>query len=125
MKLDHDFARVLMLEIESSEEPTGLDEAPAEQLAKANGLNRAQLAYTVDKLQEAGFINGKTHWSGDEPYIVLPGNLTYQGHEYLDTVRSPKIWKESKSVAAKVGTVSLDLMGQIAGSLLSKALGLN
>ena len=125
MKLDHDFARLLLLKIESSDSSYGLEEPEGLELAESLGFTREQLAYTIDKLSEAGFITGKTKWRWGEPYFIMPGNLTYSGHEYLDTVRSPKIWRDSKTLATKVGSVSLDIMGQIAASLISKTLGLN
>jgi len=50
-------------------------------------------------------------------YIYL-GDLTWSGHEFLDSVRDPKIWKETKETAAKVGSFSIDILTEIAKGLI-------
>jgi DNA-binding PadR family transcriptional regulator len=123
VKFDHDLARRALLTIEASTEPIGL-EAPAQyDLAKVEHVSNEQLAYVLLKLNEAGFITGKPIFDGaDKFYTFFPVQLTYEGHEYLDKVRSPKVWRETKSIAAKVGSVSLSLMAQIASTVITNTL---
>lgn len=125
MRLDHDFVRLLMLDIEASDDPMGPSDNELVKLAEKNGKTRDELAYTVDKLFEGGFVKNKTFSVSGMTYIIGPGNLTFQGHEYLDTIRDPKIWKDTKTAASKVASVSLGMMGQIAVAVLTKTLGLN
>jgi len=45
--------------------------------------------------------------------------MTYKGHQFLDSVRSPKVWRETKSVAEKVGVFSLNFLSQTASQIIT------
>ena len=52
-------------------------------------------------------------------------SLTWEGHEYLDAVRSPKVWKEVKKRLSQVGgTAAIATIKALAGSVTSQFLGL-
>jgi hypothetical protein len=36
--------------------------------------------------------------------------LTFQGHEFLDTVRDPEIWRRTKEGASKIGGAGVELL---------------
>jgi hypothetical protein len=36
--------------------------------------------------------------------------LTFQGHEFLDTIREPEVWRRTKEAAGKVGGAGLELL---------------
>jgi hypothetical protein len=40
--------------------------------------------------------------------------ITWMGHEFIDSIRDPEIWRKTKEGAAKVGSWSLKLMGEMA-----------
>jgi hypothetical protein len=54
--------------------------------------------------------------------------LTNDGHDFLAAVRDDDVWSKTKSEAKKVGGVTLDMLTEIAKSLLkaklSEAFGL-
>ncbi|MGY0523152.1 DUF2513 domain-containing protein [Pseudomonas aeruginosa] len=52
-------------------------------------------------------------------------SLTFDGHKYLDNIRDPKIWKESKKISSKLASVSIDIMSEIAAKVITKTLGLD
>ena len=82
------------------------------------------IVYTCDKLQEAGFIN-VTRWpvlDDGLPFINV-NSITYNGHQLLDNIRSPKIWKETKSKLKSIGSVSVEIIAQVAASLIANKLG--
>lgn len=124
MELNHDKVRLLMLAMDKYQDIHGMGETAASAFGEKNGLSRDQLAYMVDRLNEGGLISGKVTWGSDRPMSIDPRNLTFKGHEYLDNIRDPEIWKQTKSIAAKAGSVSLDLMSSIAAKVITKALGL-
>ncbi|QFR23727.1 DUF2513 domain-containing protein [Schleiferilactobacillus harbinensis] len=124
MELNHDKVRLLMLAMEKSQDVHGMDEAAASAFGEKNGLSRDQLAYMVACLNEGGLISGKVTWGNNQPMWIYPGNLTFKGQEYLDNIRDPEIWKQTKSIASKAGSVSLDLMSSIAAKVITKTLGL-
>lgn len=125
MELNHDLVRSLMLAIEKTDDPTGMGPQGAAKFMQDTNTSRDVLAYHIARLHEAGFINGRVIWASDEPAVLIPGNLTYNGHEYLDTIRAPEVWRKSKTIAQKVGSVSLSMMAQIATGVLTKMLGLS
>lgn len=48
--------------------------------------------------------------------------MTYQGHEFLDTVRSPKVWRACKEILGKVGTITIEGMIEIGSKVASSLL---
>ena len=77
-------------------------------------------------LFDAHYIQGKFS-SGTGGYHNLSvRRLTNEGHDYLDSVRDPKIWKATKVNLAKVGgATTLALVQDVASSVATKLLGLN
>jgi hypothetical protein len=46
--------------------------------------------------------------------------LTWSGHEFLDNVRDPEIWRRTKEGADKVGGFSLEVLGASAKGFIKK-----
>lgn len=57
---------------------------------------------------------------GSSPYIRTIVDLTPKGHDFLANIRDSKIWGGIKSVAAKVGSQSLDAVVQISSNVISE-----
>lgn len=48
--------------------------------------------------------------------------LTWAGHDYLDGIRDPAIWRHTKRAAGKLGSWSLETVGAIArAAILARA----
>lgn len=62
-------------------------------------------------LKSAGFL--------DEPNkgVLL---VTWEGHEFIEKVRDPEVWGKTKDGAAKIGSWSIKLLGEIASGLLKQ-----
>ena len=54
-------------------------------------------------LIQAKFVDGKVLSSLDEDVDVLVNDLTWQGHELLDTIRSKPVWDKIKSTSIDKG----------------------
>ena len=81
--------------------------------------SKDDIIYTSDKLLEAGFINAsRTGTIGSRYPVIIVKSLTYQGHRFLDNVRSPEIWSETKRKLKTLGSVSLDIISQVASSII-------
>ena len=124
MKLDHDVVRNLLLKIESEADETGLSTNAQKQLAIDLEISESLLGYTINRVNEANLITGKALFASNSFYSFSPIQLTFKGHEYLDNIRAPKVWKQSKSVAEKIGSVSLNVMSNIASDIILKTLNL-
>lgn len=104
MKLDKDLVREILLAIEAHDQP------PLGWMTlKLDGHDPELVSYHVMLLHEAGFILGEK-LGGLNHFKWEPKRLTYQGHEFLDTVRDGEVWELTKNGAEKVGSASLSLM---------------
>ena len=125
MKLNPDCVRDLLLTLEellqfddNMEYPTIFSEA-VEGSPQMKGYSKQDIAYTTLKLIEAGYINAAPI-PGDNCYNgALYSSITYPGHEFLDTVRPPDVWTETKSKAKKIGSFALNILAQIASSVIA------
>ena len=80
--------------------------------------------YTIDSLLDGGYIIGKRQRTMDG-YIYMIKSISFSGHQFLDTVRSPEIWRQTKSLTSKFEGVTIEILSQVATNLISKQLGLN
>ena len=85
---------------------------------------RQDIVYNLALLEEAGFIHAAIRRfgsSGPHPRDVVPFALTWQGHEYLDTIRDPEVWRKTKQAAAAGGGFSLKVLASVATALATEA----
>jgi hypothetical protein len=47
-------------------------------------------------------------------------SLTWEGHDFLDSVRDPKIWAKTKSGALAAGGFTVDLLKELAKGFIKK-----
>jgi hypothetical protein len=117
MKRDWDLIREVLTEVEALDEHTR-DRAwykikrrePSDSDPKAeHGL----------MLWKAGFIDGIDGSSIGGPALGLP-ELTWQGHELLETIRSKPIWDRIKKMAQDKGIeLTFDAVKQLAAKALA------
>lgn len=114
MKRDMDLIREILLEIESKHDGSG--RGVDIQIA---GKSRDEVVEHLFMLAEVGFIEGRnaSHLQG-RGFLVQ--RMTWWGHEFLDGVRDPTIWAEAKQGAKKVGSFSLEVIGDIAKGIIKK-----
>ncbi len=122
MVLDSDCVRDVLLAVENCSFGERITLNFLEE--KLPDYSEEQLWYTCIKLNEGGYLDVLTV---DMLRMPLPGikqinGLTYQGHEFLDTVRENKIWAKTKDLAKRSGVFSLKLLGEIAQSVASAAI---
>jgi hypothetical protein len=108
-----DLVRTLLLKVE--EEPidagcgVGLEwHGP---FFEIEGWDRDTAIKHFELLVDAGFIKAPDTQGMTE--FVIRG-LTWEGHEFIDTIRSPEVWKKTKAGMKAVGGIGLDLMVQLA-----------
>lgn len=72
-------------------------------------------------------LGGTEDWRETVEYIVLLHSagflesaqrstyrISWAGHEFLESVRDPEIWRKTKDGARKVGSGSIKLLGELA-----------
>lgn len=121
MRLNSDCVRDVLLAIEKYQSPNTSIElsylAKTPELAK---YSKDDLKFTLQALENAKFVELSFDYSG-ETYIE---QITWKGYEFLDSIRSPKIWRKIKKTVNSVGTVSLPVLINLASKAAEKFLGM-
>jgi len=121
MRFDKELVREVLLWLEADERDP--QEYKDIQLL---GWSQEQIAYTVMILAEGGLIVAED-LSNHDGWDWKARRLTYDGYEYLGTVRDSEVWKTTKSVAEKAGAYSLKLLKEAGKAVINqklKAIGL-
>lgn len=115
MKRDMDVIRQILLAAEAHPEAY-IYSFPTD--VKASGQ---MLQEHLRMLRDAGFLDYEKTLAGAR----FGWRLTWNGHEFIDEIRDPEIWRKTKEGADKVGSWSIKLLGEIAsGFVRAKAVEL-
>lgn len=101
MKRDMDMVRNVLLFMEQSDDHAFIFQEIAEGV---EGEPDAIIAHVV-MLRSAGFLEESQRG------VV---RITWAGHEFLDTIRDPEIWRKTKTGAEKLGSWSVKLLAELA-----------
>lgn len=121
MKLNHDCTRECLLFLEQELELNqSIDSTDV-----INSLNYTEdiTSYALQKLREVNYIVGGVNISydfyGNGILELTPiKDITWEGHEYLDTVRDNRVWKKTKDITSSLKSVSLSMMKTVATQVL-------
>ncbi len=122
MKLNIDCIRQVLLAIENA----GYDEyLTLDKLCETiSDFSRDDIEYSCLKLDEAGYINAtfvnpmrKLH-----PELKSVNDLTFAGHEFLNSIHEPTNWEKTKTAAKKIGSFSLSTISAIANGLITASI---
>ncbi|MCJ0597768.1 DUF2513 domain-containing protein [Enterococcus cecorum] len=127
MHLKHDCVRDILIFIEDlpfNHQAMNDEIFSSERLSK---YSKDEIIYAIERIgnDDAQLINGYVMYASNEPYIVCVKSLTFDGHQYLNNIRDPKVWSETKKATSKIASVSLDIMSSVASNVIIKMLGLN
>lgn len=97
MKRDWDVIREVLIEVE------GLDSDRRNSFSynESGGQDASKVAHAL-LLWKAGFLEGMDAGSMGGAALLSP-DLTWQGHDLLDTLRSKPVWDRIKSTAKEKG----------------------
>jgi Hypothetical protein (DUF2513) len=114
MKRDMDLIRELLLKLEALPIPSiGFRMIqPDEAEVQVEGYTVEQIDYHLSLLEQANLISaGGLDVLGMK---IGPGtafrSLSWAGHDFLDSVRSPDVWEKTRKVAAAAGGLTIDLL---------------
>jgi len=124
MKRDLDLMRDLLLKVEKA--TIGDVARNPWQVFSSSGTPSEVVIYHVRlplerKLLHSQSINleGRSQ-DGTPTAKFLPDALTDEGHEFLETIRDPKVWQKTKEGARKIGSFGIDLIKDLAKGYLKK-----
>lgn len=115
MKRDMDLIREILLKMEADQ---GLDSIP--------NVDKKYLRYQIDLLTDANLVVFDTFHDTDiSPALLQRMRMTWQGHEFLDSVRDPAIWRAVKEkVLAPAASWTFSVLLEIAKNEIRQKLGL-
>lgn len=122
MELNSNCVRDILIAVENCDFGERLTLDKLHTLLPSYSINT--LWYTCLKLQEGGFLKLMTIHVIRQPMPTIKQieELTYSGHEFLNTIRSDTNWGKVKNIAQKAGVFSLKALGEIAQSVASAAI---
>lgn len=112
MKRDMDFVRDLLIKI-ADEDIDGID------------LEDEKVIYHLEMLHTQGFVKGVIVDSTMDGMFCLwhSPRLTWDGNEFLDTIRPKGVWEKIKAVANEKGVgLTLESIAKIGSGVLSALL---
>lgn len=119
MKRDPELIRALLLKLEALPLRSGAIahiRADDDEVA-IEGYDPDQIDYHLRQLQGAGFLDD----GGLHPMRGIGfRSLTWQGHDFVDTVRDPEIWSKTKQGADAIRGWSIDTLKEIAKGIIKK-----
>ncbi|MNR05727.1 hypothetical protein D3C85_1217720 [compost metagenome] len=124
MKRNWDTIREILTKVEECTLPTDmvrLSNFPAERAA--------EVSYHTALLMSAGLVNGQVSQTlGPEVKDFFAQSLTWEGHEFLDAIRSDTVWTKTKKIFTDQGiSMTFELISEVAkntaASIVKSALG--
>lgn len=123
MKLNPDCVRDVLLYLEENLtvelEKHNFNTITLKQLKESPELNtkysQEEIWYVVYNLKEIRFIEGKINdVSSMKMMFCEIQNITWGGHQFLNTIRPQSIWDATKKGASKLGLMSMQALSSIA-----------
>lgn len=80
-----------------------------------------RILYHVELLEEAGLLRGQALGGlGMSSPIWADLDLTWAGHDFVDAIRDPQVWKETKKELEDAGSFTFDLVKALAKGFITK-----
>jgi hypothetical protein len=122
MKRDMELVRAVILKVEGLELPPGafLVVGPWEPELEIEGYDANEIGHHLLMPIDGGFVDATRGLSGE---FVIKG-LTWNGHEFLNDIRDPEVWRKTKERTKAVAGVGLQFFWEIAKAEIKTKLGL-
>ena len=117
MRRDMDLIRALLLKIESMEIKPGYTTRALQASdpdLQVGSYTEDQIGYHLEYLIDSKLVDGSC--SVDRLFHIY--KLTQDGHNFVDSVRDPEIWRKTKDGAQKAGGFTLELLSDLAKGLI-------
>ena len=125
MKLNHECIRDFLLVCEDIPYDENPDMKYFLESKKLSNYSPEDILYTAEQLSNADFIIIKRIKAWGIPFDGLFINITWNGHQFLDSIRSDTVWnKTKKRISSTVGSASLNVFSAVATSIAKNMLNL-
>ena len=83
------------------------------------------IVYHIRIMREAGLIHATVTSTWDGVVRARVDSLTWEGNDFLDSVRSNQLWAKTKQrIASTVGSVAFSVVKDVATSIATTMIGL-
>lgn len=131
MKLNPSSVRSVLLAIEDLSDTDDNDMAKIVSIQNLldhpliHDMDWKELVYVLRKLKDGNYIIANFIYSGNILYTVKIKELTFTGHQFLDTIRSSRVFDSVMTKLDEFGSsVTLDIIKSLATKVLKDKLGL-
>ena len=119
MKRDLNLIRKILFFIEEADAPVD------SKAVIVDGYTREEIDYNIHLLFEEDYLTGIPTMRFGGPYHWLDMQLTWNGHEFLDTARNDTVWaKTTSTISQQVGSTSLEIVKALLVSVTKGMMGL-
>ncbi len=88
------------------------------------GYDEDLVSYHMYLLEQANLVEGAIKKHHNTGIMALLSNLTWQGHEFLDAIRSDSVWNKLKVTASEKGvTMPFEVIKESAITIIKGLLG--
>ncbi|RYD69004.1 MAG: DUF2513 domain-containing protein [Verrucomicrobiaceae bacterium] len=111
MRRDSDLIRAILLAVEAE------DRCEVLKLPKIGGFSDDAVHFHARLLVEKGFL--RTYFPerhGSQPWVCI--RITWEGYDFIDSVRDLAVWRAVKRAATKAGGWSIDTLAAIAKAMI-------
>ncbi len=84
------------------------------------GTDLESLRYNLKKLHQAEYIKGNMLEFVSGGYDMHRIELTWKGHDFIDSVRDDEVWAKTKKGAEEARGFTIDLLKDLAKGLVKK-----
>ncbi|HGL6720489.1 DUF2513 domain-containing protein [Burkholderia contaminans] len=119
MKRDMDLIRELLLKLEALPMRMGgiVVIPPDTEEIQVDGYTVEQIDYHLSLIREAGLVET----GGVKPSVGIGfRRLSWAGHDFLESIRSPEVWAKTKAGALAAGGFTVELLGDLAKGFIKK-----
>lgn len=123
MKLNPECIRDIMFYLEENltmNSDLEINEISVFDLPEKLNYSIEEIANTLLVLDDANFIVCYRN-NGDDAIAALDiYRITYTGYQFLESIRPDSVWKKVQTVSGNIGSFSLNVISQIATSVLTQ-----
>jgi len=98
MKRDWELVREILATVEDLENTQSVLRA-----SDLEGYDPEIVSYHMKLLDEAGLIEAECNQPMNGPLSCFATRLTWEGHEFIDQIRSDTVWNKTKSMLSEKG----------------------
>ncbi len=128
MKLNYDCVREVLLYLESApyihmDEYKNVRHSQISLNKICDALpefNGEDIYYALFNLNQAGYILASSSSSSNAVSRFNVSYITYAGHEFLESIKEPTVWKKTQSILGKIGVSSINVISKVASDVIVK-----